>query len=337
MGSTCLHDLIYFPKQQASHQLAVSSTNTKLMLAETFQDLCELFMNITPNLFRTDIETNSHGNAIFYCNTLLCAYLIECLVARHKPLLDSLSPSVPELQHLGSQTFVNQLKFQENFILFFLRNETFRVSLQTIAEEIPSTDLKVSAKSHYNFRQCLNNSLKNLFALHKAFDGVLPQKIYVKTFTTLINSLLTEFTSAILALEDISSLAASHLSHELDYLSKELKMYVEHSQQITAKWLKLNEINFVLKVSLTIILHPTRFALITLLSFSIVPLSVFLSFPLLYYFYFVSLLRSFPAVINININNIIIIIMVVDNIMSSLHYLRLLIVGLMVKDCWRII
>lgn len=249
------------PKQQASQQLTASSTNTKLMLAETFQDMCEVFMNITPNLFRAQIETNSHANAVFYCNTLLCAYLVECLVARHRPLLDSLTASVPELQHLGSQTFINQLKFQENFILFFLRNETFRVSLQTIAEEIPSTDLKVTSKSHYNFRQCLNNSLKNLFALHRAFEGVLPQKIYVKTFTTLINSLLGEFTGAILALDDISSLAASHLSHELDYLSKELKMYVEHSQQITAKWLKLNEINYVLKVSLSIQSHTLSFLL----------------------------------------------------------------------------
>ena len=141
------------------------------------------------------------------------------------------------------------MQYQEKVLLSYIQNDTFTDSLSKIAEEIPSTELKVSSQSHYEFRQCINNCLQHLSMLHGAFVDILPEKICDKAFNTLIASFLNEFLAPIIELNDVSSLGASHLTHELDYFSKELKQFLASSEtNLLSKWMKMNEINFILKV-----------------------------------------------------------------------------------------
>ena len=147
------------------------------------------------------------------------------------------------------------MQYQEKLLLSLINNAVFTSSLNSIASEIPSTELKVSSQSHFEFRQCINNCLKHLNMLHTAFVDVMPEKICGKAFTTLIASFLHEFLAPIVALNDISSLGASHLTHELDYFSKELKPFLANSESLVSKWMKMNEINFILKVCFVLQSH----------------------------------------------------------------------------------
>jgi len=152
------------------------------------------------------------------------------------------------VRSLANNIFINQMHFQEKLLLSTVKNSAFVTSLHTISDEIPSTDLKVSSQSHHEFRQCINNCLQHLNMLDTSFNGILPEKICGKTLNTLIGSVLTEFLSSIISLSDISSLGAAHLSHELDYFSKELKLFLSNSENLVSKWVKMNELNFILKV-----------------------------------------------------------------------------------------
>lgn len=230
--------------------LSSSSSNLKLLLIETFVNVCELFVDISPFLFKMNIERNPRHIALFHNNCLFFGYLVECTVHTHRPRLDSLSEYAPSVRNLASQIFLNQMQYQEKLLLLSIKNDIFANSLHTIVDEIPSTDLKVSSKSHFEFRQCINNSLKHLNMLRMAFFDILPEKICEKAFNTLTSSFLCDFLSSIISLNDISSLGASHLSHELDYFSKELKLFLSNSENLVSKWMKLNEINFILKVKI---------------------------------------------------------------------------------------
>lgn len=230
-----------------SDLLKTSSSNFRLLLTETVFNVSELFTSSSLFIHKKRIESDAYQNAIFHNNCLLFSYLIECMVHTHKPSLDLLLELVPNVKNLASQVFLNQMKYQEKYLLSFIKNDTFTNSLQEIANEIPSTDLKISSQSHFEFRQCINNCLKHLNFLDSAFYNTLPDKIFDRVFSTLITIFLTEFISFLLTLEDISSLASSHLSHEIDYFSNELKTFNTKSSVVKAQ-IKLDKINFIFQV-----------------------------------------------------------------------------------------
>ncbi|KAJ6222407.1 hypothetical protein RDWZM_000952 [Blomia tropicalis] len=236
--------------EEMSQLLETSSSNLKLLIVETFGNVCELFVDISPFVFKLNIELNPRQNAIFHNNCLLFGYIVESVIQVHKPRLDLLKDYISVVRSMASQVFMNQMQHQEKLLVSFIANDIFRGCLHTIADEIPSTDLKISSQSHFELRQCINQCLSHLNTLHSAFVDILPEKICGRTFNTLITSFLTEFIQRILELNDISSLGASHLSHELDYFSKELKLFLAHSDSLVSKWMKMNEINFILKSSL---------------------------------------------------------------------------------------
>ena len=241
--------------EEMSQLLETSSSNLKLLIVETFGNVCELFVDISPFVFKLNIELNPRQNAIFHNNCLLFGYIVESVIQVHKPRLDLLKDYISVVRSMASQVFMNQMQHQEKLLVSFIANDIFRGCLHTIADEIPSTDLKISSQSHFELRQCINQCLSHLNTLHSAFVDILPEKICGRTFNTLITSFLTEFIQRILELNDISSLGASHLSHELDYFSKELKLFLAHSDSLVSKWMKMNEINFILKVNYELINH----------------------------------------------------------------------------------
>lgn len=237
-----------FAFQEMSTLFTSSSSNLKFLLVETFENVCELFVDISPFLFKVNIEQSARQNALFHNNFVFFGFLVECLLLTHPTLHNSLSEFIPTVRNMASQIFLYQMGHQEKLLLSFIQNEIFTNSLNLIINEIPSTDLKISSKSHFEFRQCINNCLKHLNMLHSSLVDILPQKLSEKTFTTLITSFLNHFLVSIIALDDIRSLGASHLSHELDYFSKELKQFLSNSENLVSKWMKMNEVNFILKV-----------------------------------------------------------------------------------------
>ena len=238
-----------------------ASPNLKILLVETFVNVCEIFVDISPFLFKVNILRNPRQNALFHNNCIFFGYLVECVVATHRPRLEALCQFILAVRNLASQVFLSQMQDQEALLLSFIKNEIFTKSLSAIADEIPSTELTLSSHSHFEFRQNCNCVLKHLSMLHTAFVGILPEKICDKAFTTLITSFLNLFLASIISLNDISSLGASHLSHELDYFSKELKQFLSNSENLVSKWMKMNEINFILKVHMLIcyiLQYPTK-------------------------------------------------------------------------------
>ncbi|OTF78437.1 Centromere/kinetochore zw10-like protein [Euroglyphus maynei] len=232
-----------------------SSKNLSLLLMETIYLVCELFITIAPYTYRELIEHDAKENAIFHNNCLMFGHLMECMALTHKPYLDSLFELVPSIRNIGSQIFLNQMRYQERKLYRYITNETFIQSLQEIVNETPRTDLRISSQSHFEFRESLNNCLKHLNYLRCSFYQILSMKIYDKIMATLLQTLLNEFIQSLLSINDISSLGSSHLYNEIDYFCKELKLFLIDSEDVIFKWMKLNEINFLLKSSLLEILN----------------------------------------------------------------------------------
>ncbi|UXI20158.1 octopamine receptor oamb [Sarcoptes scabiei] len=241
--------------EEMSALLENSSTNLGPLLIETIHLVCELFITIAPYRSRALIEIDCKQNAIFHNNCLLFGHLIECLVLKHKPKLDSLYELVPTVRNIASQIFLNQMKFQEQTFANFIRNDTFQRALEQIANEIPQTELRISSQSHYEFRQGLNDCLKHLNHLHNSFNDVLSKKIHQKAMSTILKIILNQFIETILSLNDITSLGSSHLFNEIDYFSKECKLFLIDSEDVIFKWMQLNEINQLFKSSLFEILN----------------------------------------------------------------------------------
>lgn len=238
-----------FKIQEMSALLSNSSKNLSLLLSETIYLTCELFIAIAPYRYRELIEQDAKENAIFHNNCLMFGHLMECMALTHKPYLDSLFELLPSIRNVGSQIFLNQMRYQERTLYRYINNETFIQSLQEIVNETPRTDLRISSQSHFEFRECLNNCLKHLNCLQNSFSTVLSMKIYNKIMSTLLQTLMNQFIEKILSMNDISSLGSSHLYNEIDYFCKELKLFLIDSEDVIFKWMKLNEINFLLKVS----------------------------------------------------------------------------------------
>lgn len=233
--------------------LSNSSSNLAILLVETIYLVCETFISIAPYRYRDLIEHDCKENAIFHNNCLFFGHLIECLALAHKPKLDLLFELVPCIRNIGSQIFLNQMKYQEKQLSSFINNNTFNRSIGEIVNEIPSTDLRITSQSHFEFRECLNNCLKYLNFLKNSFMDILPKKLECKIFATIITVLLNQLIGTILKLDDISSLGSSHLFNEIDYFAKEMKIFLVDSEEVIFRWMKLNEINFLFKVIFIII------------------------------------------------------------------------------------
>lgn len=249
--------------------------NSKLLLAkDAFTDLCELLLRTSPYLFAvcktSETPREPRRSALAHNNLLFFAFLIENALSSlqassntknskqpQKNLLSELSKTYTSaLKDLASGIFRGQMQYEEARLLTVFTHENsesfdFKSALAEIANETPSTELKVSSAAHYALRAALNDALRLLGSLHKAFvlEVALPERLSSRAFSTLVSSLLSAFLAPIIELGDISSLGASHLSHELDYFSSELKPFLGGDSAVSvSKWIKLNEVNFILKV-----------------------------------------------------------------------------------------
>lgn len=229
-----------------SVQLESSSGNLQILLIDAFFNVVQLFVDTSPIILKLDVECDCTRNALFHNDCMYLIHLIECLVAKHQPSLELIGELVPICRQLGLQALISQLKYHESVLLSFIRSNAYKTSLQFIAEEIPSTETKLSSKKRAHYRQCLDNCIQYYTSLFTILHDVLPLKAHERSMGTLVNSLLNELIESIISLEDISSLASSFLSQQLDHVSKELLNFIQ--QDKTSKWFKLREVNFVLKV-----------------------------------------------------------------------------------------
>lgn len=254
-------------------------TNSNILAArDAFTDLCELLLRTCPYLFHVcktaEAPREPRRSALAHNNLLFFAFLVETALASiqtslstngnknskqpQNNLLSELSKLYTSaLRDLASSIFRQQMQYEEARLLTVFTSEateslSFTVALAEIANETPSTELKVSSAAHYALRAAINDCLRLLGSLHKAFvlEVALPERLASRAFSTLVSSLLTAFLAPIIQLGDISSLGASHLAHELDYFSAELKQFLGGDSAASVnKWIKLNEVNFILKVS----------------------------------------------------------------------------------------
>ncbi|XP_054166971.1 centromere/kinetochore protein zw10 homolog [Oppia nitens] len=237
------------------HQFSIRcSEHCCQSLLQTIADIVELFIDMSPIYHKKLITEFPQQNAIFHNNCLYLANFIETLPSNSSalPLLD---PYRPILRQLGSQVFLKQMKSQEKIILDLVQSQQFAHCVNDLATE--DTKSALGDQLAKEFRRILNQCLVHLNFLKNALIDVLPEKVYHKAIGTLVNSLFNELIHKITIQNDISSSGASRLSTEIEFLLKEIQLFLdtENPMRLVSKWSKLTEMKFILNASLVDIVN----------------------------------------------------------------------------------
>jgi len=188
----------------------------------TLRSICELYVSVTPEYHRDNLEqlpfhaAVAHNNGMYLAHSILTlgtSHLIKILNQNTVPLMDL----VGKFRQLAAHIFLDHMKRQRDQLLAILKEGGFNRL---------GNESRLPASTENAIRQCLHQ----LRSLQKIWQPVLPEEVYLRAIGTLANSVLDELLIRITNLEDIPADAALQLVDQCQVISTTLPLLFVSSQ-----------------------------------------------------------------------------------------------------------
>ncbi|XP_014677255.1 PREDICTED: centromere/kinetochore protein zw10 homolog [Priapulus caudatus] len=235
-----------------------SSPQCAIQLFYSVRNMFEMYASVVPIHHRDNLVEVPQFAAIHHNN---CMYVAHHLLTLGHQYQDSLPPPlnqgaatfidlVPQIRNMGTDCFTVQMHRQMSLLLECLAVAN---GFQAVTEENTT-----SSKAMKAVKQCMYQ----LHRLNRVWRDVLPANIMYKAIGTLLNSVVTEVISKILALVDISADEATELHYVLDVIIQgssacfeagtelEVNAVSPATNHCVTNWMKFQELAFILNSSM---------------------------------------------------------------------------------------
>ncbi|EFN64147.1 Centromere/kinetochore protein zw10-like protein [Camponotus floridanus] len=197
----------------------------------TCRNIFEMYVGLVPEHHKKFLETIPQQIALFHNNCMYLAHHLLTLAHEYKDKFPknlqkmnfTFSDQVVIFREVGSQYFLEHMKYQKNIIFDIIKDSGFSGLGQT-SELHPSTERAL--------RQCI----RQLELLKTVWLDVLPVNIYCKAVGCITNSMIDDLISKVITVEDIPADVATELDQQI--------------QQHVRKWGKFLELIKILGASL---------------------------------------------------------------------------------------
>ncbi|XP_061389859.1 centromere/kinetochore protein zw10 [Musca vetustissima] len=186
-----------------------------------------------PKIHDKLLESIPQQSVLFYNN---CMFLAHWVGKNSDMGIPTHSVLVKTLQATGLRIFKAQEEKQQKIILEIMKNLDV-----SDTHSIGSTPLKL-------IRQCL----RQMELLKNVWLNVLPESIYNKTFSFILNDFFQDIIRRILCLEDISATVASELSELIGVILTKVPDLFKEKQEAfqVPSWMKIQQLQMILNASL---------------------------------------------------------------------------------------
>ncbi|XP_001605971.1 centromere/kinetochore protein zw10 homolog [Nasonia vitripennis] len=225
-----------------------SSDKYVLRLFYTSRNIMEMYAALVPEIHRSFLETIPQQVAIFHNNCFYLAHHLLTLAYKYKSKMPNLlqefsiiySDQVLLLREVGSEYFLNHMKYQRDIIFEILRES----GLSSIGQmpELPVT-------TERSLRQCI----RQLELLKTVWIEILPIKVYCRALGCIVNDMADDICAKLISVEDIPADVASELVTLFNMVVKRIpQIFPEPAliEQHVQKWRKLKELIIILGASL---------------------------------------------------------------------------------------
>lgn len=204
-------------------------------LLSTIPIILNRYLTEVPMYHEKLLHNIPQQTALFHNN---CMYLAYWLTKYASKGIDPSENTTKNLQNMGTEYFVNQFKNQRTQLMEILQG----FDLSDGVSELGIGPQKA-------IRQCL----RQLDLLKNVWQTILPNAVYTKTMSNLLNDLCSEIIRRILSMEDISSAIANELVEICSIMIERAPTIFKDPLQINVNvktWTKLTQLKMVLGASL---------------------------------------------------------------------------------------
>lgn len=253
--SESVHQLMELAIKTLSEAVG-SSPQCAVQLFYTTRNIFHLFYDVVPTYHKDNLLKFPHLAAIQHNNCMFLAHHLLTLGHQfrpHLPLKDRVAyfvDLVPGFRKLGAQCFVAQMNVQKAEMLE-------RLSTARNFSNLDDEDNYTAAS------KAVRQVIHQLKRLGKVWQDVLPVNIYCKSMGTLLNTAISELSTKIMMLEDISTEDGERLHTLCQTILEEgplvftplpeenkNKKYQEEVPVYVKKWMTFKELSVVLQASL---------------------------------------------------------------------------------------
>ncbi|EZA57238.1 Centromere/kinetochore protein zw10-like protein [Ooceraea biroi] len=183
-----------------------SSDACAVRLFYTCRNVFEMYAGLVPEHHRKFLETIPQQVALFHNNCMYLAHHLLTLIHEYRDKFSrnlqrlnlSLADQVVVLRNVGSQCFLEHMKFQRNIIFDIIKDSDF-----SCLDQRPQLD----SNTERALRQCI----RQLELLKTVWVDVLPINVYCKTLGCITNSMIDDLVTKVVTVEDIPVHVASEL------------------------------------------------------------------------------------------------------------------------------
>ncbi|XP_015183262.1 PREDICTED: centromere/kinetochore protein zw10 homolog [Polistes dominula] len=214
----------------------------------TCRNIFEMYAGLVPEHHRKFLETIPQQVALFHNN---CMYLAHHLLTLAHEYRDKLPGSLQQLnltfadqtlilRNVGSECFLEHMRYQRNIIIDILKESGLAVLGQV--SELPSSTERA-------LRQCI----RQLELLKTVWLDVLPINVYCTAVGCITNSMVEDLIIRVTSVEDIPADVASDLVIMFNMVATRAPMIFPESDEMSQyvrKWTKFVELIKVLGASL---------------------------------------------------------------------------------------
>ncbi|KAH0537771.1 centromere/kinetochore protein zw10 homolog [Cotesia glomerata] len=225
-----------------------NSTDAAAKLYYTSRNVIEHYVWTVPEYHKKFLETIPQQVALFHNNCMYLAHNLMTLGHEYKAKLPKLKNHnityvdlTLKLRNIGSQTFLNHVKYQRGIITDIIKDSGLS---QLAQNQLPS-----SSGVERALRQCI----RQLELLKTVWFNVLPINVYHKTLGCILNSMIEDLICKVTILEDISADAATELVNLFNMVVKRAPLIFSEENSVNRyvkKWQKMLELIKVLEASL---------------------------------------------------------------------------------------
>uniref|UniRef100_T1PI76 Centromere/kinetochore Zw10 n=1 Tax=Musca domestica TaxID=7370 RepID=T1PI76_MUSDO len=230
---TKLMERILRQPPNSHHETDVNDINASNIFLPIISTIVTTYCSDVPKIHDKLLESIPQQSVLFYNN---CMYLANWVAKYSDVGIPTHPVLVKTLQSTGLRLFKVQEAKQQKIIQEIMKNLDI-----SDTHSIGSAPLKL-------VRQCLRQMelLKNVWLY------VLPETIYNKTFSFILNDFFQDIIRRIISLEDISAAVASELSELISVILERVPdLFKEkHEAFQVSSWMKLQQLQMILNASL---------------------------------------------------------------------------------------
>jgi len=221
----------------------------QVRMFHTIRGIFSLWCAVTPTYHSAILSSLPQTAALAHNSAFYLAHQLVTLGFQYKDKLPAVTAStggiptfvdlVPKLREVGADILLASMR---------RHRDTLKQILNTAGFAALATDKRLSSGAEQGVKQVVHT----LTHLNKVWSGVLPSNVYLKCIGTLLNTVMDEIIQIISTMEDISADAAEQLVTMLRQLINKSPPFFqpEEPKKYVKKWMKFNELLFVLGASL---------------------------------------------------------------------------------------